>query len=122
LLGEADRHRRRQIDVDVVGLQVLAVRNPDLQAQRLEQILLADGVHLDQDFAQQAALLRLCRDGLLDRSETPAWITTLVLGAVNSPLYAAATNGDGDGGDSRADRADVAERVSAMIRRAFPAR
>jgi AcrR family transcriptional regulator len=61
-------------------------------------------------------------DGLLDRSETPAWITTLVLGAVNSPLYAAATNGDGDGGDSRADRADVAERVSAMIRRAFPAR
>ena len=59
-------------------------------------------------------------DGLLDPSETPAWITTLVLGAVNSPLYAAATNGNG--GASSGDGADVAERVSAMIRRAFPAR
>jgi len=58
-------------------------------------------------------------DGLLDRSETPAWITTMVLGAVNSPLYAASTNGNGDDHDARA--ADVAERVSAMIRRAFPA-
>src|SRR3954465_4637924 len=58
-------------------------------------------------------------DGLLDPSETPAWITTMVLGAVNSPLYAAAI--DGHGG-AAADAADLAERVSAMIRRAFPAR
>jgi AcrR family transcriptional regulator len=58
-------------------------------------------------------------DGLLDRSETPAWITTMVLGAVNSPLYAASTNGNGDG-DHAARAAHVAERVSAMIRRAFP--
>lgn len=59
-------------------------------------------------------------EGLLDRSETPAWITTMVLGAVNSPLYAASI--DGNGGDDHGARADgVAERVSAMIRRAFPA-
>jgi len=58
-------------------------------------------------------------DGLLDRSETPAWITTMVLGAVNSPLYAASTNGNGDD-DHAARAAQVAERVSAMIRRAFP--
>jgi AcrR family transcriptional regulator len=59
-------------------------------------------------------------DGLLDRSETPAWITTMVLGAVNSPLYAASINGNG-GDDHAARGAEVAERVSAMIRRAFPA-
>jgi AcrR family transcriptional regulator len=60
-------------------------------------------------------------DGLLDPSETPAWITTMVLGAVNSPLYAATTNRNG-GDPNASDGADVAERVSAMIRRAFPAR
>lgn len=59
-------------------------------------------------------------DGLLDRSEAPAWITTMVLGAVNSPLYAESIKGDG-GDDHDARAADVAERVSAMIRRAFPA-
>jgi AcrR family transcriptional regulator len=59
-------------------------------------------------------------DGLLDPSETPAWITTMMLGAVNSPLYAATTNGNGRDPNA-ADGADVAERVSAMIRRAFPA-
>jgi AcrR family transcriptional regulator len=59
-------------------------------------------------------------DGLLDPSETPAWITTMVLGAVNSPLYAATTNGNG-ADPNAADGAHVAERVSAMIRRAFPA-
>jgi AcrR family transcriptional regulator len=59
-------------------------------------------------------------DGLLDPSETPAWITTMVLGAVNSPLYAASINGNGSA-DHAARGADVAERVSAMIRRAFPA-
>jgi AcrR family transcriptional regulator len=58
-------------------------------------------------------------DGLLDRSEAPAWITTMVFGAVNSPLYAASANGNGSD-DASAHAADVAERVSAMIRRAFP--
>ena len=79
---------------------------------------------LDADAEPTAALEPLIAqwqgDGLLDASETPAWITTMVLGAVNSPLCAAAS--DGNGSDSSADRADVAARVSAMIRRAFPAR
>ena len=58
-------------------------------------------------------------DGLLDRSEAPAWITTMVFGAVNSPLYAASASAEGSD-DAPARAADVAERVSAMIRRAFP--
>src|SRR3954451_14351103 len=41
-------------------------------------------------------------EGLLDAAETPAWITTMMLGAVNSPLYAAATSGDA-GEDNAAD-------------------
>ena len=67
LLGEADRDRRRQIDVDVVDLDVGAVRDPHLQPERLQQVLLGDGAHLDQDLAQPPALLRLRRQGLLDR-------------------------------------------------------
>jgi AcrR family transcriptional regulator len=52
-------------------------------------------------------------DGLLDPSETPAWMTTIVFGAVNSPLAA------GSGNDQVGE---LAERVSALLRRAFPAR
>jgi AcrR family transcriptional regulator len=52
-------------------------------------------------------------DGLLDGSTTPAWMTTIVFGAINSPLAASESDGQVE---------EVAERVSALIRRAFPAR
>jgi AcrR family transcriptional regulator len=52
-------------------------------------------------------------DGLLDGSETPAWMTTIVFGAINSPLVASASDGQ---------IVELAERVSALIRRAFAAR
>jgi AcrR family transcriptional regulator len=51
-------------------------------------------------------------DGLLNASETPSWMTTIVFGAINSPLVTSS----GEGGI-----AEVADRVSALIRRAFPA-
>jgi hypothetical protein len=77
LLGEADRHRRRQIDVDVVGLQVGAVRDPELQPSACSRSSSLMARILTQDLAQQAALLPLRRDGLLDRfrrraASTPA--------------------------------------------------
>ena len=50
------------------------------------------------------------QDGLLDASESPAWMTTIVFGAINSPLATSAAN------DSLQELAD---RVSALIRRAF---
>lgn len=49
-------------------------------------------------------------DGLLDRSESPTWMTTIIFGAINSPLVT--STGDGPTGD-------VAERVSTLVRRAF---
>jgi len=51
-------------------------------------------------------------DGLLDPSEAPAWMTSVVFGAINSPLAAAGGNGQVGA---------VATRVSALVRRAFPA-
>jgi AcrR family transcriptional regulator len=52
-------------------------------------------------------------DGLLDASETPAWMATIIFGAINSPLFAAANNGQ---------VAELTERVSTLVRRAFPGR
>jgi AcrR family transcriptional regulator len=52
-------------------------------------------------------------EGLLDPSERPAWMTTIIFGAINSPLAAASGNGQA---------AKLAERVSGLVRRAFPAR
>jgi AcrR family transcriptional regulator len=52
-------------------------------------------------------------DGLLDASESPAWMTTIIYGAINSPIGTAASNGQ---------TAELAERVSALMRRAFPGR
>jgi len=51
-------------------------------------------------------------DGLLDPSQQPAWMTTIVFGAINSPLAAAAGNGQ---------LGELATRVSALVQRAFPA-
>ena len=63
--------------------------------------------------ALESLMVQWQADGLFDSSEAPAWITTMVFGAVNSPLYRTATNGN---------TAEMAERVSAMIRRAFSTR
>jgi AcrR family transcriptional regulator len=52
-------------------------------------------------------------DGLLDAAEIPAWMTTIVFGAINSPLFGSAANGQ---------VAELADRVSALVRRAFPGR
>src|SRR5262245_33084707 len=49
-------------------------------------------------------------DGLLDASETPAWMTTIVFGAINSPLAASAGTGQ---------VAELATRVSVLVQRAF---
>src|SRR5262245_27970456 len=50
-------------------------------------------------------------DGLLDASEAPAWMTTIVFGAINSPL---AASGNGQA-------CELATRVSTLVQRAFPA-
>jgi AcrR family transcriptional regulator len=52
-------------------------------------------------------------DGLLDTSVTPAWMTTIVFGAIDAPPFAADSNGQ---------IAALADRVCAIVRRAFPGR
>ena len=66
LLGEADGNPRRQIGVDGVDLQLGAVGNPQLLAQRLQHLLLGDGAGLDEDLAETAALRLLRDERLLD--------------------------------------------------------
>jgi AcrR family transcriptional regulator len=52
-------------------------------------------------------------EGLLDASEAPAWVSTMILGVINSPLFASATNGE---------MSSLTARVSTLVRRAFPPR
>jgi len=52
-------------------------------------------------------------DGIIDAAETPAWMTTIIFGAINSPLAMVVDQGE---------TSELAGRVSALVQRAFPAR
>ncbi|HKB12115.1 MAG TPA: TetR/AcrR family transcriptional regulator [Vicinamibacterales bacterium] len=63
--------------------------------------------------ALDALIAQWQAEGLIDAAEKPAWVTTILFGAINSPLAASACNGQVE---------DLAGRVSAMVQRAFPSR
>jgi hypothetical protein len=67
LLGESDRHVRDQLQVDLVRLQLGAIADAQLLAQRLLDLLLGHRAHPHQDFAEPAALDGLHLQPLLEK-------------------------------------------------------
>jgi hypothetical protein len=50
-------------------------------------------------------------DGLIDPAEAPARVSTMILGVINSPLFAAGSHSEAQA---------LASRVGTLVRRAFP--
>ncbi len=67
LLGEVDRHVRDQLEVDLVGLQLGAIGDAELLAQRVQHLLLGDRAHPHQDLAEAPALGGLHLQPLLEK-------------------------------------------------------